>query len=206
MRVSVFDHCRMDRLARNEVIELLGALGELLGARGHHHELVLIGGAALLLRGVIARSTRDADVLARWTEERVEPLPALPDDLADAVRAVGDAFGVGPAWLNVGPQSLVELGLPDGFVDRLERMEFPPGLVVWLAGRFDLVCFKLYAAADDWPTRGRHLRDLEALEPTSEDLGAAARWVRTHDPSPGFRERQLRPVLAELRVADDDGC
>ena len=193
----------MDRLARDDISELLAALGELLGVRGRRHELVLIGGANLLLRGVIARSTRDADVVAARIGDRIAMLPVLPEDVADAVAAVGEAYGVAPTWLNVGPQSLVELGLPEGFVGRLERMEFPPGLVVWLAGRFDLVCFKLYAAADEWPTRGRHLLDLRALDPAPDDVRAAARWARTHDPSPGFLASQLSPVLADLGVAVD---
>ena len=86
----------------------------------------------------------------------------------------------------------------------LRADDLGPGLVVWLAGRFDLVCFKLYAAADDWPTRGRHLDDLRALDPTPAELGAAARWALGHDPSPGFRERQLAPVLFELGGSIDD--
>ena len=97
-----------------------------------------------------------------------------------------------------GPQSLIELGLPAGFEARLERRDFDPGLVIWLAGRYDLVCFKLYAAADEWPTRGRHLQDLAALAPGAADLGHAARWVRSHDPSAGFRDRQLDPAPAGI--------
>lgn len=204
MRASPAHDLAMDNLTRDDVGELLAALGELLGARGRHHELVLIGGANLLLRGLIARSTRDADVVAARDGDRIVPLPTLPEDLESAVRAVGEAYGAAPKWLNVGPQSLVDLGLPDGFLDRLERLDYGPGLVVWLAGRFDLVCFKLYAAADDWPTRGRHLRDILALEPTPDELGAAARWAMGHDPSTGFRERQLAPVLVELGGSLDD--
>ncbi len=193
----------MDRLQRDDIAELLGALGELLGARGQRHELVLIGGANLLLRGVLSRSTRDADVVAARVAGRIVPLPKLPAELASAVRAVGDAYGAAPDWLNVGPQSLIELGLPAGFADRLDRRDFGPGLVVLLAGRFDMVCFKLYAAADEWPTHGRHLGDLRALAPSPDDLRAAARWARSHDPSPGFRDRQLAPLLAELGMPDD---
>ena len=186
-----------------DVPEMLSALGELLGSRGQRYELVLIGGASLQLRGVISRPTRDADVLAEWVNDRLVPMPHLPEDLRAAVRDVGEAYAAAPDWLNTGPQSLIELGLPPGFEARLERRDFDPGLVIWLAGRYDLVCFKLYAAADEWPTRGRHLQDLRALDPDPETLRTSARWAQSHDPSPGFRERQLRPLLRELGVHDD---
>ena len=193
----------MDHLDRDGITELQAALGELLGSRGQQQELVLVGGACLLLRGVISRPTRDADVVAGRTRGRGVPMSHLPEDLDLAVRAVAEAYGVAPTWLNTGPQTLMDLGLPDGFETRLDRRDFPPGLVVWLAGRFDLICLKLYAAADTWPTRGRHFQDLRALAPDPADLRAAARWARSHDPSPGFRDTQLAPVLRELGVGSD---
>jgi hypothetical protein len=194
----------MRELQMPDIPEMLSALGEVLGSRGQRYELVLIGGASLQLHGVISRPTRDADVLAERVNDRLVPMPNLPEDLRAAVRDVGEAYAAAPDWLNTGPQSLIELGLPPGFHARLERRDFDPGLVIWLAGRYDLVCFKLYAAADEWPTRGRHLQDLRALDPDPETLRTAARWARSHDPSPGFRERQLGPLLRELGV-DDDG-
>jgi len=193
----------MRELQVHDITEMLSALGELLGSRGQRYELVLIGGASLQLRGVISRPTRDADVLAEWVNDRLVPMPNLPEDLRAAVRDVGEAYAAAPDWLNTGPQSLIELGLPPGFEARLERLNFAPGLVIWLAGRYDLACFKLYAAADEWPTRGRHLQDLRALDPDPETLRTSARWAQSHDPSAGFRERQLGPLLRELGMYDD---
>jgi len=48
---------------------------------------------------------------------------------------------------------------------------------------------------------GKHEADLRALNPTRDELLAAARWTRTHDPSEGFRE-QLVAALAYLEVED----
>jgi hypothetical protein len=48
---------------------------------------------------------------------------------------------------------------------------------------------------------GRHEDDLRALEPTPDELAAAARWTLTHDPSPGFRQ-ELEAVLRYLGVED----
>jgi hypothetical protein len=89
--------------------------------------------------------------------------------------------------------------LPPGFVERLERRDFG-GLVVWLADREDMVCFKLYAAADH-SRRSRHFQDLQDLNPPPEQLVEAAHWATTHDPSPGFRS-ELVAVLSALGVPD----
>lgn len=191
------------RLNRGRLDEALTALGELLAARGSKYELVLVGGAALLLRGVITRPTIDADILGgRTPSGAVTALTELPAELADAVADVGRTYGLPLDWLNLGPASLQDLGLPAGFEERLERLD-RIGLVIWLAGRFDLVCFKLYATVDRWPSRDRHLSDLEALQPSEDDLVVAARWARTHDPSPGFRE-VLVAVLRYLGIEDPD--
>ena len=190
-------------LARGGLNDTLAALGELLDARGLHYELVVVGGASLLLRGVIARPTRDVDVLgAREASGAIVRLDPLPEPLAHAVADVGLVFGLPPDWLNPGPASLLDLGLPDGFAGRLDAVR-TGSLVVWVAGRFDLACFKLYAAADRWPARDRHLDDLAALAPTPDELLVAARWTRTHDPSPAFADN-LGAVLRDLGVEDPD--
>jgi hypothetical protein len=191
------------QLGRGGLNDALAALGELLDARGLHFELVLIGGASLLLRGVITRPTKDVDVLgAREASGKIVRLEALPEALARAVADVGLTYGLAPDWLTLGPASLLDLGLPDGFDDRLEAKR-SGGLVAWVAGPFDLACFKLYAAADRWPARDRHIDDLAALAPTPDELLAAARWTRTHDLSPAFAEN-LKAVLRFLGVEDPD--
>ena len=181
----------------------LAALGDVLAYRGELYEIVLVGGGDLVLRGIISRSTKDADILGqRLDNGRIVPLRRLPDALARAVSEVADAHDLAPDWLNVGPESLLELGLPAGFENRLTARHYG-GLTVWLAGLYDLVCFKLYAAADHWPSQDRHLDDLRALRPTEADLLSSARWSITHDPSPAFRG-QLAAVLAHLGVEDAD--
>jgi hypothetical protein len=106
-----------------------------------------------------------------------------------------------PGWLNAGPASLLDLGLPEGFLGRTVRRKYD-GLTVQLASRYDQVCFKLYAAADDSP-RGKHFADLKELAPTADELRGAAAWVITHDNSEGFRQI-LAQVLAVLGVEWDD--
>jgi hypothetical protein len=191
----------MDTIGRTQLEAALTALGELLKARRLHYEVVLVGGGNLILRGLIARpTTKDLDVLGGWTPAGIVPIRPMPAPLRDAVIDVGRAFGLADDWLNTGPDSLLDLGLPDGFVDRLERRDYG-GLVAWLAGRFDMACFKLYAAVDQG-SRSRHFQDLRDLGPERDDLLAAARWATSHDPSPGFR----RLLVETLRALDIEGA
>jgi hypothetical protein len=192
-----------DQMGSEEMKRAFAALGEVLAGRGLGYDVVLVGGASLLLRGIITRSTKDGDLIGqRSASGRVTEMKELPEPLAIAVRDVARVLGLAEDWLNVGPASLLDLGLPRGFAGRLDRLDFG-SLTVWLAGRRDLICFKLYAAADHWPTRDRHLADLRALAPRRPELLAAAKWARSHDASPGFRSL-LVAVLRELGLEDAD--
>ncbi|MGH2920954.1 MAG: DUF6036 family nucleotidyltransferase [Gaiellaceae bacterium] len=182
--------------------EALVALGEQLGQSAERFDLVVIGGAGLLALGLIDRSTRDVDIVAlRRGADLVEPKP-LPRALVEARDRVAEDFDLPEEWLNAAPSSLLDFGLPDGFVDRLERRDYGPALNIWLASRLDQIHFKLYALADQAPGT-KHDLDLRALGPTRDELLMASRWAITHDPSEGFRQELLR-VLAYLGVEDAD--
>jgi hypothetical protein len=193
----------MMSIGQSQLDSALRALGELLAARGLHYEVVVIGGGNLILRGLVTRpTTRDLDLLGSRTASGVERMRPMPEPLRTAVLDVARAYGLADDWVNLGPESLLDFGLPEGLVDRLERRDYR-GLVIWLAGRFDMICFKLYAAVDQGP-RSRHLQDLEELGPDREELLAAASWTLSQDPSPGYRS-MLVETLGRLGVEDADG-
>ena len=169
----------------NALNEALGAVGDLLEERGEHIEVVAIGGGGLILLGLIERSTIDLDLVGVLVDGRLTKASSLPKPLADAASDVARVMNLVPTWINAGPAAMLDLGLPEGFLTRTTRREFG-GLVVHLASRFDQICFKLYAAADDSP-RGKHFADLKQLVPTRDEVAEAAAWTITHDPSPGFR-------------------
>jgi len=192
----------MTSIGRTQLETALRALGELLEARGLHYQVVLIGGGNLILRGLVTRyTTKDLDLLGAWTADGVKPMRPMPEPLRIAVVDVARTYGLANDWVNLGPESLLDLGLPDGFVERLERHDYG-GLVTWLADRFDMVCFKLYAAVDQGP-RSRHLQDLRELRPDRGELLTAARWSITHDPSSGYRSL-LVETLRRLAMEDAD--
>jgi hypothetical protein len=181
--------------------ELLEALGQLLEARGHTYTLITVGGGSLLLQKLSVRPTRDLDVIAVGDGQAFRKAEVLPTPLLEAARDVGIAAGVGQTWLNAGPAGLMDLGLPAGFDERAEVRRFG-GLTLYIASRFDQICFKLYAAVDQAPA-SKHLDDLRLLEPTADELVVAARWSMTHDPSEGYRG-QLLALLQILGVPDAD--
>jgi len=194
----------MTSIGRTQLETALRALGGLLEARGHHYEVVLIGGGNLILRGLVTRpTTKDLDLLGEWTADGIKPMRPMPEPLRIAIVDVARAYGLASDWVNLGPESLLDLGLPDAFLERLERRDYG-GLVTWHAGRFDMVCFKLYAAAGQGP-RSRHLQDLRELRPDRGELLTAAGWSVTHDPSPGYRSL-LVDTLRQLGVEDADAC
>ena len=180
---------------------LLNALGEQMTALDARFELVVVGGSGLLAIGAIERATRDVDIVALRSERCLTNPTPLPDALLTARERVARDFSLPEDWLNTGPSNLLDLGLPEGFEDRLARREYGEDLTVYFASRFDQIHLKLYALVDQGP--GKHEDDLRALAPASEELIAAARWARTHDPSEGF-EQMLRKVLEHLGVEDAD--
>jgi hypothetical protein len=181
---------------------LLSALGEQLGLGDEKYDLIVIGGSALLALDLVSRPTRDIDVLALADETGpVEAVP-LPDPLVAARDRVARDFSVPSDWLNSqAGQDMLRLGLPEGLVERLTRHEYGPALTVHWASRFDQIHFKLHAAVDRGG--GKHLADLEKLQPTPVELIAAGRWARTHDPSPEFLSL-LKEAFAYFEVDDGD--
>lgn len=186
---------------KEKMDQLLRALGEQLAASGERHELVVIGGSGLLALGVIERSTRDIDIVALRADGDLDSAKPLPEGLQAARDRVARDFSIPEGWLNPGPTDLLEFGLPDGFVKRLERRDYGEGLAVYLASRYDQIHFKLYALVDQGP--GKHEEDLRALAPSEDELIAAAKWTVSHDPSEGYR-LMLRNALTHLGVEHGD--
>jgi hypothetical protein len=181
---------------------VLAALGEQLASLGERYELVVVGGSGLLALGEIERSTRDVDLVALRSGEELDGAEPLPEPLNRAAQRVARDFDLDEGWLNGGPTDLLDFGLPEGFLERLERRDYGGSLVVYLASRYDQIHFKLYAMVDEGGP-GKHEQDLRALRPSKEELLEAARWSRGHDPSAGYRETLVR-ALEHLGVTDAD--
>lgn len=177
----------------------LAALGGLLAGRGLGYEVYAIGGGALQLLGFITRLTKDIDLVGLVEDGKIVSARPLPPALRKAIVDVAGLLEISDGWMNVGPASLLDLGLPEGALARAIPRRWE-GLVVDLAGREDQIHLKLYAAVDQGPS-SKHFQDLVQLDPRPDELLAAARWTRTHDPSEGFRDQLIR-ALRDLGVPD----
>ena len=189
----------MAGIDREATDRLLSALARRLSLAGERFELVVIGGTALIALGLVERATRDIDVVALLADGMLVSATPLPRVLVEARDRVAADFRLDGQWLNSGPAGLLQWGLPEGFLDRLTAREYGEWLTVHFTSRFDQIHFKLYALVDQGA--GRHEADLLALSPRPDELLAAARWSRTHDPSDGFA-RELTAVLRHLGVED----
>ena len=159
-------------------------LGQRLAQQKQHYEVVAIGGGSLVLLGYIDRTTKDLDLVALIESGRLISAKPLPQGLLKEIAAIGSALDLGEDWVNGGPTSLLEAGLPEGFEDRLVIRKYD-GLTIHFAGRLDQICFKLYAAIDHGPT-SKHFADLKRLEPSHNELLIAQKWCLTQDASIDF--------------------
>ncbi len=180
------------KIDSNSLEGALTILGQLLADRGYHYEIVAIGGGSLLLLKLIERTTKDLDLVALLKNGELMPADPLPSALLQAAEDVGKALNFEKDWLNTGPASLLEGGLPQGFVNRIHTRNYK-GLIVHLADRFDQICFKLYATVDQGPD-SKHFADLIALKPTITELEQARSWCISHDVSENF-SRELGKAL-----------
>lgn len=180
---------------------LLSSLADQLQAIGSHVEIVVIGGSALTALGLVRRATRDVGLLAIAENGELRLAEPLPQALLAARAAVAADFGLAENWLNAGPTDLLKWGLPEGFMSRVVIRPYGTALIVDFASRFDQIHFKLFAMVDQGG--GRHEADLRALDPTQDELTAAARWSITQDPSPGYKS-VLVEALRVLGVEDAD--
>lgn len=107
-------YCRQSRQNSSALDGALHTLGAILVARGQTAPLVLVGGGALVLLGLADRSTKDLDVVARVEAGHLRAAEPFSPALVEAIADVALALDLAPAWLNLGPASLLRQGLPPG--------------------------------------------------------------------------------------------
>lgn len=178
--------------------EALVVLGQLLADRNHYYEIVAIGGGSLLLLRQIERTTKDLDLVALVKDGQFVSADPLPRALLQAAEEVGKALELGKDWLNIGPASLLDMGLPPGFVSRMHTRHFH-GLTIHLADRFDQIFFKLYASVDQGP-KSKHFADLITLKPSIEELSQAKNWCMSHDVSENFAS-EIKAAIESIHVS-----
>ena len=168
--------------------ETIEGFDTFLVERGMTLDAVVIGGTALGLLGVVARQTRDCDILH---PELPAEILAAAEQFAKSRREVGDPLG--DDWLNNGPASLAD-ALPPGWIDRLQAAFDGAAITLRCLGRTDLIRSKIFALCD----RGIDLMDCIALAPTEEELDEIEPWLAIQDLNTKW-PAHVRAVLDDLR-------
>ena len=135
------------------VDEIFTALDRQIGVlNGTPINLVVCGGTALAALGLVTRTTRDVDVLGTVSATEsgltVHRIKEFPQWLIEAAGKVGRDFDLPKNWLNLGPASQVDSGLPKGLEKRLIDRRYGQYLTIYFISRIDQLHFKLYAAVD----------------------------------------------------------
>ena len=165
--------------------------------------LLVCGGSALNLIGLLDRPTRDVDVLGLVDDSQISKprntgilSQVLPPEVVRAAQQVARDLNLPPNWLNDSALEVQRLGLPPGILRRAHPRDFGPCLKVYLLGRKDLVALKLYAALDGQKGQ-RHVKDLLVIRPTRSEMEFAMRWLLNRKTSLQFR-RAVRAIIAGL--------
>ncbi len=181
------------------LMEALASLGKLLAERGIQFNAIVLGGANLLVSGVIERPTIDVDVIAeRGPDGELLPSTPLPAAVAEAVAVVARMQGLPIDWFNSVAGSELQFGVPEGCLARLRPQEFD-ALTVWWVDRRDITAFKLIAAVDHVGRPvNKHFEDLRLLGPTVDEMLHAVAWFEqiTAPSSAAFND--LACILSEL--------
>jgi hypothetical protein len=185
-------------LEPHKLNEILSLLAEHLKLQTDEQwNIVVCGGSALNALNLVCRTTKDIDVLGRLENERI--VHAAFDSLFwDVVLEVGEYFDLPKDWLNTGPESYLETGLPEGLAERLVWKSYGESLNIGYLSRIDQVFFKVYASAD---RGGYHVDDLLKLQPTLEEIYHAGLWCKKQDGSEGF-SMILSSMLEQIGFPD----
>lgn len=168
-------------------------------------ELVVCGGAALNILGLITRTTRDVDIVA-FVERTQTGEPVLRREsplfrpLTEAAKKVQKDFNLSEDWLNERTISVLTFGWPKGLMERVQTHRYDENLIVHFVGKYDQIHFKLFAAFDS-ERRSIHLADLLALNPTKEEIEQAAQWVMTRSERDQYKP-SLRAFLSQIGFSD----
>lgn len=182
--------------------------------------LLVCGGAALNVLGIVQRGTRDVDVICVVVDQGGDvhfvegdrlpfDLPSLIDDVARDLGLPmedhqGNPLPEDQKWLNLGPHRLLQFGLPDGIEKRLIRKLYNTCLTACFIGREDQIPLKLYACLIS-PREAVHTQDLYKIDPTEQEMREAVTWLMARKITERHRKK-LREVLWDfnyVHIADE---
>lgn len=175
------------KLTGHSIHDALRALGKELGS-GPEIQILIIGGAAGLLAGLLPVGTTTGDVDA----VDFRP-PSVVEEVLEAAIKVADREGLPRGWLSV-DAGLFATAIPDGWEARCLVVGQLGRLVVRALGRRDLIAMKFFAH------RAGDLEHLVAMNVTADEIAFTKRHLtQLGKRLPGDRAQ----IEMALRVAGD---
>lgn len=167
-----------ERMDTSAVEEAFRRLGEACDFRSDI-ELLLVGGAAGMLTGVLARhrTTTDCDVMVYAPPEAMGAVEVAAERVADEMQLAGN-------WLNSDAQIRIDT-LPNGWKGRRVYVGTYGRIRVFAASRPDLIAMKVVAG------RPQDLEDLEAMRVRTDEVA----FVR--DYLAGLKDKGTRQAEVE---------
>ena len=164
-------------------------------------EIVVCGAAALfnLLWHIEGRTTTDVDILGFVEKDKNSP-PRLEigspvgAKITSAAKRVARDFGLIENWLNRGPAFLIEQGLPEGLLERVNTEKYGDVLIVHFVGRPDMINLKFYAYVEGSGRPEVHYHDLIHLKVKGPEIETAARWCIKIHPTDYFKNRVINGI------------
>lgn len=198
----------MNELSSETLVESLTLLGEILDVeKAAPAHLVVVGGSALLVAGIVSRTTQDVDVIAERgiPEGEIVPIRQLSPDLRNAAGRVAEEMGLPKNWLNA-TTALFSIPLesyPSDLWRGMAQRQFGTRLEVSFLGRGGLIYLKFYAAIDAERKRRKDDReDLVRLAPTREEADRAIQWLRKEELLTEAHSAELLELLTQLGHED----
>jgi len=164
----------------NDMKAVLEKFDTFLLQRKLMYETTVVGGAALVVMGVVTRGTQDVDCLT----------PSIPLQIANAAKEFAKIEKLEEDWFNNGPATLAD-ELPEGWQGRRIPLFRGKALVLITLGRLDLLRAKIYALLD----RAKDLDDCLALKPRPDELKTCYPWLRERDGNELWPEHVRKTLL-----------
>lgn len=162
---------------KDNLMQLFAELDEELLNAGEQvvKEIIIYGGAALILKGVPNRATFDIDIFKPST---------LDDSFKAAKDKIAKKHSFEEHWINATGAAFYH-ELPEGWEERVEVFYEGENLIVKVLGRLDLIFTKFLAELD----RGEDLKDLKSLSPTKKDFRAIVKDLKSLEDSESWSKK-----------------
>ena len=177
--VSLDSYLESGQLTRGSIVAALQELSDRMGEKGQHGEILIIGGAAMILAYQNREGTKDIDAI-------IDPKTTINK----ITKEMADYHGLPEGWLNDAAKAFV----PENTVQVTEGVPQFPNLTVYLPEARALFAMKAQSSRLDPTPAGQESRDMIDLRTLVKVLG-----IQGQDDAEVAIQKYLPPEKIPLR-------